>query len=147
MRPQIALGDIYATVERATAALPAGVAGALFTVTGVIQILEIRGEVTTIIQTQANATKLVSNPTVGASVDLCATDDITADAVGTMYSITGTLANPMIATTSGAFESQANPVTVAAGTIDLDCAATNTGSVKWTLVYRPVSSDGSVVAA
>lgn len=147
MRPQISKQDFYATVERATSNIAQTGLLSLFTVTGVVEILSIRGEVTTVIQTQANATKLVSNPTVGADVDLCATDDITADAVGTMYSITGTFANAMIATTSGAFESQANPITVAAGTIDMSCAANNTGQVKWTIVYRPVSSDGSVVAA
>ena len=133
--------------ERATGAIAQTGLLNLFTVTGLIQVLAIRGEVTTVIQTQANDTKIVSNPTVGADVDMCAVDDITADAVGTLYSITGTAANPMIATTSGAFEEQANPITVAAGTIDMSCGANNSGEVKWTLLWRPVSLGASVVAA
>lgn len=134
-------------VERATAALPQTAQSALFTVTGRVLVTQIVGEVTTVIQTQANATKIVANPTVGADVDLCATDDITADAVGTLYNITGTLADAMVATTSGAFVAQAAPVAVAAGTIDLSCAASNTGSVKWTIHYIPLDTGSNIVTA
>tara|TARA_Y100000034_G_C6905929_1_gene420363 strand:- start:371 stop:814 length:444 start_codon:yes stop_codon:yes gene_type:complete len=134
-------------VMRDTAALPQTAQAALFTVTGRVIVTQIVGEVTTVIETKANATKLVANPTVGADVDLCATDDITADAVGTLYSITGTLANAMVATTSGAFVAQAAPTVVADGTIDLNCAASNTGSVKWTVHYIPLDNGSSVVVA
>lgn len=135
------------TVERLTANLPQSTAGALFTVAGgKVRVLSIVGEVTTVIQTQANATKLVANPTVGADVDLCATVEITADAVGTMYNITGTLANAMVATTSGAFAAQAGEVIVAAGTIDLNCAASNTGQIQWTLQYIPLDDGATIVA-
>lgn len=134
-------------VNRATAALPATAASAIFTVTGRIKLIDIKGVVTTIIQTQANNTKLIANPTVGADVDMCAVNDITADAVGTVYSITGTLANAMVATTSGAGVFQAAPLTVEAGTIDLSCAATNTGSVKWYIEYLPLDPFAQVVVA
>jgi hypothetical protein len=134
-------------VARATAALPATTAGALFTVTGKVKLIDIVGEVTTVIQTQANDTKLIANPTVGADVDLCAALDITAGAVGTMYNITGTLASAMVATASGAFVAQAAPVIVAAGTIDLDCAATNTGEVKWVVNYEPIDPGAKIIAA
>ena len=60
-------------VSRATAALPQTTQSALFTVTGGrVMILGVVGEVTTIIQNQANNTKLVANPTTGTDVDLCA---------------------------------------------------------------------------
>jgi hypothetical protein len=134
-------------VARATAALPATAASAIFTVTGRIKLIDIKGVVTTLIQTQANNTKLIANPTVGADVDICAVNDITADAVGTVYSITGTLANAMVATTSGAGVFQAAPLTVEAGTIDLSCAATNTGSVKWYIEYLPLDPGAKVIAA
>ena len=145
LRAELLSGTI---VERATAALPQTAADTLFTATGVVQILGIRGEVTTQIGAVANATKLVANPTVGADVDLCAAVEINADVVGTLYSVTGTFVNPMIATTSGAFESQANPITVAAGTIDVNCAGSDGGGgeVKWTLLWRPVEA-GAVVSA
>ena len=132
---------------RAVAALPATTATPYFTVTGRIKLLAILGEVTTVVQTQANNTKLIANPTVGADVDLCAVNDITADAVGTIYGITGTLANAMIATTSGAGVYQAAPLLIAAGTIDLSCAATNTGATKWLIDYQPIDPGAFVVAA
>jgi len=132
---------------RATAALPQTTAEALFTVTGRVKLVGILGTVTTVIETQANNTKLVANPTVGADVDLCAVNDITADAVGTVYSITGTLATAMVATTSGAGVFQAAPLTLEAGTLDLDCAASNTGSVKWTAIYEPLEPGAKMVAA
>lgn len=127
------------TVTKAAANLPQTAQGVLFTITGGrIRVLGIYGEVTTIIETKANNTKLVSNPTVGADVDLCAVNDITADAVGTIYSITGTLADAMVATTSGAVKDQADKVVVAAGTIDLNCAASSTGATKWVLQYEAI---------
>lgn len=135
------------TVERAAESLPQTTATAYFTVTGRVLLTLVEGEVTTIIQTQANATKLIANPTVGADVDLCATDDITADAVGTLYSITGTLADAMVATTSGAATAQGSGVIVAAGTIDLSCAASNTGATKWTLHYVPIDVGSNITVA
>lgn len=135
------------TVQRAAANLPQTTQTAYFTVSGKVLITGIYGEVTTVIQTQANNTKLVANPTVGADVDLCAVNNITADAVGTIYNITGTLANAMVATTSGAMIAQASPVVVAAGTIDLSCAASNTGATKWTIQYVPVDQGATIVAA
>jgi len=135
------------TVERATATLPQGVQTAYFTVTGRVIVTQIVGEVTVVIQTQANATKLIANPTVGADVDLCGTNDITADAVGTVYTITGTLADNMVATTSGAVQAQPEGILVTAGTIDLDCAASNTGETKWTLHYVPLDAGSHVAVA
>lgn len=140
------LGDTF-YAQRAAATLPATTATAYFTVTGKVKVLDIIGTVTTVIETQANNTKLIANPTVGADVDLCAVNDISADAVGTFYSITGTLANAMVATTSGAGVSQAAPVTVAAGSIDLSCAATNTGATAWAVRYQPLEPGARVFAA
>lgn len=135
------------TVQRATGVTPQGTAGNLFTVTGRVIIDQIIGEVTVEIGAGANDTKLVSNPTVGADVDLCAVLDIDADVVGALYHITGTLANAMIATTSGAFTIQAGGVMVSAGTIDLDCTGSTAGSIKWTVIYRAIDANSSVIAA
>lgn len=140
------LGDAFYT-GRAAATLPATADTPYFTVTGKIKLLDIVGEVTTVVETQANNTKLIANPTVGADVDLCAVNDISADAAGTIYGITGTLANAMVATTSGAGVSQAAPVTVAAGSIDLSCAATNTGATAWGVRYVPLEPGARVFAA
>lgn len=133
-------------VHRATAALPQTTASALFTVTGRVKLLSIIGEVTTVIQTQVDSTKLVANPLVGASVDLCAVLDISASAVGTNYKISGTFADALIAMASGATPLQASPVIVAAGTLDLSCSASNTGSAKWLVEYEPIDPGAMIFA-
>lgn len=133
-------------VSRAAAALPATTASAIFNIVGGrVLVLGILGEVATTIQTQANATKLIANPDTGTSVDLCATLDITADAVGTFYGITGTFATAM-AGAGVAAPFPALPIAVNTGTIDLSCAATNTGTVKWDIWYLPID-DGAYVEA
>ena len=140
------LGEAFYT-GRAAATLPATADTAYFTVTGKILLLDIVGEVTTVVETQANNTKLIANPTVGADVDLCAVLDTSADAVGTIYHITGTLANALVATTSGAGVAQAASLIVAAGSIDLSCAATNTGATKWLVKYQPLEVGARVFVA
>jgi len=135
-------------VERATATLPQTTAGALFTVAGgIVAITQIVGEVTTVIQTQANDTKLTANPTTGTSVDICAALDISADEAGCLYGISGLAATALIGANAGSVPGQIYSVLVNIGTIDLACAASNTGSVKWTLFYIPIEDGASVVAA
>lgn len=132
-------------VHRPTANLPATTQSALFNVVGGrIRVTKIWGVVTTVIQTQANDTKLVANPTVGADVDMCAVLSITAAAVGSVFNITGTPADAMVKVVSGAGVDQAVDQIVEAGTIDLSCAATNTGKVEWFIEYEPLE-DSSVV--
>ncbi|MEU0207352.1 MULTISPECIES: hypothetical protein [Streptomyces] len=138
-------------VQRATAALPQTTAGALFTITGgKVLITSLVGEVTTVIQTQADNTKLTFDPTdAGATQDLCAVLDITADAVGTLYSITGTPATAMQDALNFLPSNKvpAQPIVLKPGSILLDCAASNTGSVKWDLTYIPLDNGAAVAAA
>ena len=138
-------GEHYVTT-RASATLPASTATPYFSVTGKVKIYQIIGEVTTVVQSQANAIKLISNPTVGADVDLCATVESNAATVGSLLTITGTLANAMIKTVSGAVPAQASPVVVTAGTIDFSAAATNTGATKWTVIWEPIDQGAMVIA-
>ena len=64
-------------VDRATATLPQTTNAPIFTIAGGrVTVYLLVGEVTTIIQAQANATKLTAVPTAGSAVDLCATVDI-----------------------------------------------------------------------
>lgn len=138
-------------VTRATAALPQTASSSLFTISGGrVWIIDIVGEVTTVIQTQANNTKLVYNPDgAGTSVDLCAVLDISADAVGALYSITGTPATAMQDTlwcvTSN--KGLARPLILSEGVIELNCAASNTGNVAWDLIYVPFDTGAAVAAA
>lgn len=138
-------------VSRATAALPQSASAAIFNITGGrILVVDIVGEVTTVIQTQTNNTKLLFNPTgAGSSTDLCATTDITADAVGTLYSITGTpataLQDALWCITSN--KALARPLILSEGAIELSCSASNTGSVAWDIVYVPLDTGAAVAAA
>lgn len=137
-------------VARSASTLPQTAQTAYFTVTGGrVLISDIVGEVTVEIGAGANDVALWSNPTVGADVALCldAGLDIDGNVVGTMYNITGTFADAMIATTSGAFSSQATPIVVSAGTIDLKCSASKAGQTKWTLFYIPLDAGATVTAA
>ena len=134
-------------VERASDTLPQTAQTPYFTVSGRVLLVQVVGEVTVIVAGAANSAKLVSNPTVGADVDLCAAAAITDDAVGTLYNITGTPADALVPTTSGAVIAQASAILVTDGSIDLDCTANNTGETKWTLHYIPLDPGSRVVAA
>lgn len=134
-------------VNKASATLPASTTQDLFTVsTGRILLTGIVGEGTTVVQTQANNTKLVSVPTTGSSVDLCAVLDITADEVGCLYGITGTFATAMVGANAGAGVFPALGIVIPIGTIKLSCAATNTGATKWSMTYVPID-DGAYVTS
>ena len=52
----------------------------------------------------------------------------------------------MLGVNAGYAQLPARPLVVNVGTIDLDCAASNTGSVKWSIWYVPLD-DGAVVTA
>lgn len=135
-------------IERAKTTLPQGAPGqtAYFTVSGRVMVVKIVGEVTVQIEGVAVSIKLIANPTVGADVDLCTAVVVNGDVVGTMYNITGTLADVMVATTSGAMISQANGIDVAAGTIDLHTDINATGEIKWSIHYIPEPGN-TIVAA
>jgi hypothetical protein len=143
--PQVRGVLLGVKVDKASATLPASTVQTLFTITGGrILLTSIVGEVTTIIQAQANATKLVATPTVGTAVDLCATLDITGDEVGCLYGITGTFATAMVGANAGATPAQANGIIIPIGTIKLSCAATNTGATKWSMTYVALDDGASV---
>jgi hypothetical protein len=140
-------------IARATATLPQTTAAPIFTVAGGrIVLTGLLGQVTTIIQTQANATKITANPTTGSDVDLCATVDITALEVGGKLALTPDLdATPFSVALdkqlAGGIPYGIRGIVIDIGTIDLSCAASNTGSVKWDLTYVPFDNGATVVAA
>ena len=132
-------------VEKAAATLPQTGDVTLFTVTGRVILMAIVGEVTVVIETQANNTKLKYNPDDSATdTDLCAVLDISADVVGILYSITGVVGDALIE----GIQQVIVPTTfhiLKSGLIELDCSAGNTGETKWTLWYIPLDSGSKVV--
>ena len=138
-------------LTRATKALPQTADEALFRITGgAVRIKSIIGEVTTAIQNQANNTKLKFNPSgTGSDLDLCAVLDIANDAVGTLYSIVGVLATALKSTNLWAVvpadNIPAEGIILCPGDIELDCAASNTGSIKWTIEWEPLEPNSHLV--
>jgi|TARA_Y100000310_G_C20659922_1_gene804148 hypothetical protein len=131
----------WRVTEKSAANLPQTTQSALFNVTGPIEC-KIFGQVVTGIQAQANNTKLVANPTGGTDSDLCTVLDINADAGSEFYYGNGT-ANAMGNTASHGAIDEASTYVVQSGSIDLNCAASNTGTVRWWLLWRSLEEDGS----
>lgn len=146
-------GRVRHITTRDTANLPQTTAGTLFNIVGgKVRILSIVGEVTTVIQTQANNTKLkFTSTTPAATTDLCAVLDITAKAAGSLFSIVGVLATAMKVTTANlvvpADNITAPGLVLGPGAIKLDCAASNTGKVKWVVEYEVLEPGGYIAAA
>src|ERR1019366_5455599 len=108
-----------------------------------IEILDIWGIVTTAIGAVANATKLQALMDALVAVDLDATVDINAAAVGTIFSITGTLANAAVLGVNGVGLAQVTPIHLSgglqAGVIQLSCAGSDggVGRIAWVMACRP----------
>jgi len=136
--------------ERSISKSPGNVATVdLFKVVGgLIKIIDIVGIVTTVIETQANSIKLLIDPDNPATdTDICAALNVTADAVGTVYTITGTYANAMVATTNGVVAPQVTAVLCPPGTIELNATDTNTGVIKWSMYYVAIDPNARVYVA
>ncbi len=136
-------------VERAAANLPQTTSSPIFTISGArIFVVALIGQVSTAVQALANLTKLTAVPTSGTAVDICAASDINGLQVG------GKLVPAMTAFATVLSVTQAGPAPytyggaiVDVGTINLNCAASATGQVRWTLFYVPVDPGATVAAA
>jgi hypothetical protein len=104
------------------------------------------GEVTTVLETAANNTKLTLTPTTGTAVDICADLNTTAIEEGGFLTVTGTLSDALQSANGGASAVQVTPFILAPGTLAINVAATKAGSVQWSLFYVPLE-DGAYVTA
>ena len=135
-------------VSKTSETLPASTSQALFTISGGrILVLGLIGEVTTVVQTQTCNAKLISTPTTGTAVDMCAVLNITAKEVGALIGITGVPADAMVAANAGLapwpYYRQVLPI----GTVNFNTSATNTGATKWELYYVPLDTGAVAVSA
>jgi hypothetical protein len=142
----IALGIM---VSRATATLPASALGAIFNITGGrILIRSLIGEVTTAIQAQACTVKVTSTPTTGSAVDLSAASaSISGLEIGGKLTLPAAAATALVTGNAGAVIGDQAKWIVAVGSLGITTSATNTGSVKWDLIYVPIDIGAQVVAA
>lgn len=135
-------------LARPAATLPATTHTPYFTIAGGRVILTaLVGEVTTVIQAQANAVKLISTPTVGTAVDLCGTVDINGKEVGCLLGITGLPSDAMVATNAGLTPVMYRRLIIPIGTIDFSTAATSTGATKWLVMWLPYDDGATLVLA
>jgi len=133
-------------VDRAAANLPQTAAAAIFNITGGrVAITKIVGEVTTIMQAAANNIKLIANPTVGGSVDICAVVEGNGKVVGSLVGITGEPTDPLIINAS--IPGQVSDVVLSVGALELSTSASRTGAIKWSVWYVALDDGAKVVAA
>jgi hypothetical protein len=138
-------------VSRATNTLPASATGNIFVVSGGrILVRGLVGEVTTVVQNQACTLAIGTAPTVGtgSTTALGTASSIIAAPVGThVTSNPGGAAVVDLSTQAGVLLSTAALFVVPVGNITITTSATNTGSVKWDLLYVPLDNGAQVVAA
>lgn len=133
--------------DKASATLPASTVQSLFTVSGGrVIVLGVVGEVTTIVQAQACNAKLVSTPTTGTAVDMCAVLDINGDEAGCLYGISGVPADALVGANAGLGPMCSRAQVVPIGIIKLSTSATNTGATKWSIYWVPLD-DGAVLVS
>lgn len=132
-------------VVKATATLPQTGDGTLFTITGgQVEILQLLGEVTTVIESKATVCKLKLNCAgTGSDVNLCADLDLNADAVGTLYSITGNPNDPM---QDGLWlvAGLSQPILIGPGVIEMEADSSATGSIGWFVLYRALEPGAKI---
>lgn len=143
------------SVSRATAVPPTAAQSPqnLFTITGGrILLVALIGEVTTVIGGNAQTLKVSSSATAAGSsaLDLCiASASIATFAVGTHFTLPAAVASALAddhATLSGMLGTSPK-IILPAGNVTLTSSATNTGSIRWDLIYIPLDVASAVVAA
>ena len=138
----------YHAVKTA-ATVPAGTTQNIFTVTGGrVAVRLLIGEVTTIVQAQANNLKVTSAPTVGTAVDLASNLDINGKEAGTLF-ITELDGTALVGANAGAALSGVGQTLciVPVGSIRIETSATNTGATKWDIWYFPLDVGASIASA
>lgn len=136
-------------VSRAASNLPATAALNIFTVTGGrILVRALIGEVTTIIQAQACTVKVTSTPLAGSAVDLSAVSaSISALEVGGRLTLPAAAATALVTGNAGGVIGDQAKWIIGPGSLSYTTSATNTGQIKWDLVYVPLDVGAQVVAA
>lgn len=137
-------------VDRATAALPSGTLGNIFTVSGGrVLITSLVGEVTTVLGAGANTITIGTAPTVGtgSATALGTSATITTAAVGSHFAASAGGATVIDVSTQAGVTVAAAGFLVDAGSITITTTATVTGLVKWSITYIPYDDAATVAAA
>jgi hypothetical protein len=147
--------DQWIQVTQPAVALPATTTGQIFRVKGGrVLVKSLVGEVTTVIQTQADNLKVTSKKldsasvAVGTAKDIAADVNITALEVGSLYFVEGDGTAGVLSTAGGAYIGPNSGMWIAPqGEIYLTTSATNTGAMKWDIWYQPLDPGAYVEPA
>jgi hypothetical protein len=141
-------GSAVQEITSGIKALPATTTSTVFTVTGgLVRLITLMAEVTTVVQTQANATKFTFTDTISSTAtDLCTTTSITAAAVGSyIWANMGGAVSALVVTPGGLMvNSGYGGMILSPGTVVINCAATNTGAVKFRISFEPITPGASI---
>lgn len=118
----------------------------VFTINGVVRILDIVGQVITPLQAVANNALLQVVPTGKAAIALCAASNLTGAVAGTLLTLTNTVTDPLVLTAGGALYSTLLNILTESGIVRLVTTANQTGTIVWSVRYQPVGP-GAIVQA
>ena len=121
----------------------------LYTVTGIIALTSLFGQVTTSITT-AGTTKLQHNPTTGTTGDLVTATDLgTTDTLaGALLSIDGVVASSIVRSVGWAVAGFAQPFLVLTpGGVEMVTATGADGAITWYATWVPLTAGATLVAA
>lgn len=125
---------------RPTATLPQTAAGAIFNIVGgnVLMTLLI-GRITVVLGAVGNMT-FNENPTVGTTEVIAAATAVGAYAQDDLIGITGVPAGTVMpaAATGGIPGMTTQGVILRVGTLEVQLSASSTGSIEWTVFYKPL---------
>jgi len=142
------VGGLGFRVDRAAETLPQGADGSLFTISGGrVLMLLILGEVTVAIANTANASLIKLNPTLGADQDLCAALDIDNDALGTIYTISGTVGDALRDDVRIGLGMGFQGMILSEGIVELECAGSIAGEIQWSMWWLPLDSGANVATS
>lgn len=133
--------------DKASATLPATTNQTIFTISGGRVLVNLLyGEVTTIVQAQANNLKVTSVPTTGTAVDLAANLDVNAKEAGTLLLVEGD-GTALVGANAGAAVTAVGlaPLIIPIGIIRITTSATNTGATKWQCWWWPLDDGAQLV--
>jgi hypothetical protein len=138
------------TVERPTKQLPsvyvaATTDQAIFHVSGgPVEVIALVGEVTTAIAATTTNLSIVWNPTLGSNVQLGGNVAVTSDTVGTLWSLKTSLATAIQTNANGIDEGMGFSIILYEGDIELRNDASPTGSVEWSIRYKPIAPGATI---
>ena len=124
---------------RPTATLPQTAAAAIFNIVGGnVMMTLIIGRITVVLGAVGNMS-LEDTPTVGTMETLCAVVAAGTYAQDDLMGITGVPAGAMVPNATGGIPGMTTDgVVLRVGTLNLRLSASSTGSIEWTVFYKPL---------